>query len=214
MMMTHDVTVIVVENGVVILISNPPHHGLHFTSLTQLTWWFIILLSDLVRLWVFQSAVKFAVISRSIVSKKLAFRRFSPSWGNVSLQVCSQILADFLSLSSATICSLNIEQKMIVNSYSSSTSRQLCSNGSPRPSEDVPDGLCHSLPVNLSNTAWAQKRLINKLSGNTFGTGPSDSAIIGAGLNHRAIFCTVPKIRAQRVQTIILYLAPLPASQT
>ena len=50
------------------------------------------------------------------------------------------------------------------------TSTQLCSHGSPRPLEDVPDGLCHSLSVDLSNTGWAQKRLINKLSGNSLGT--------------------------------------------
>ena len=49
------------------------------------------------------------------------------------------------------------------------TPRQLCSNGSPRPSE-VLDGLCHSLSVDLSNTAWALTGLINELSENAFGT--------------------------------------------
>ena len=44
------------------------------------------------------------------------------------------------------------------------TSRQLCSNGSPLPSEDVPDGLSQSLSVDLSNRAWVYKRLMNKLS--------------------------------------------------
>ena len=40
---------------------------------------------------------------------------------------------------------------------------QLCPNGSPRLSE-VPDGLYHSLSVDLSNTAWAQTGLINELT--------------------------------------------------
>ena len=62
-------------------------------------------------------------------------------------------------------------------------------------SEGVPDGLCHSLSVDLSNAAWAQRRLINKLSGNTFGTRPSDSVKIGAGPSYGTIFGTVPKIR-------------------
>ena len=44
------------------------------------------------------------------------------------------------------------------------TPRQLCSNGSPRPSEEYPGGFCHSLYVVLSNTAWAQTGLINELS--------------------------------------------------
>ena len=50
---------------------------------------------------------------------------------------------------------------------------------------------------------------IDKLSGNTFGTRPSDRVIIGAGPNHSTIFGTVPKIRVQSVQTIVLYLVPL-----
>ena len=41
------------------------------------------------------------------------------------------------------------------------TPTQLCSNGSNRLSGEVPDRLCHSLSVDLSNTAWAQR--------NTFG---------------------------------------------
>ena len=45
---------------------------------------------------------------------------------------------------------------------------QLFSNGSHRPSEEFPDGLCHSLFVDLSNTTWARTELINKLSGNAF----------------------------------------------
>ena len=47
------------------------------------------------------------------------------------------------------------------------TPRQLCPNGSLQPSE-VPGGLCHSLSVDLSNTAWAQRELINRRSGNAF----------------------------------------------
>ena len=90
------------------------------------------------------------------------------------------------------------------------TPRQLCSNGSPWPSEEVPDELYHSLSVDISNIVWAQRRLINKLSGNTFGTGPSNKVIIGAEQNHSTIFGSMPKIRAQMVQTIVLYLAPLP----
>ena len=39
----------------------------------------------------------------------------------------------------------------------------------PRPLEEVPDELCHSLSVDLSNTAWTQRGLINKLPGITFG---------------------------------------------
>ena len=46
----------------------------------------------------------------------------------------------------------------------------LCSNRSSRSSEEVPGGLCHSLSVVLSNTAWAQTVLINKLSENAFST--------------------------------------------
>ena len=42
----------------------------------------------------------------------------------------------------------------------------------------------------------------------TFVTGPGESVIIGAGRNHRTIFCTVPKINAQKVQTIVLHLGP------
>ena len=82
-------------------------------------------------------------------------------------------LALSLSLSLATLCSPNIEQEMIVNYlrrvllvFELPTPRQLCSNGSPRPSEDVPGGLCHSLSVDLSNTAWAQTGLKNELSEN------------------------------------------------
>ena len=90
------------------------------------------------------------------------------------------------------------------------TPRQLCSNGSPWQSEKVPDRLFHSLSVDLSNTAWAQRKLISKLSGNTFGTRPSDSVKIGAGPNYGTIFGTMPKIQAQMVQTMVLYLAPLP----
>ena len=61
-----------------------------------------------------------------------------------------------------------------------------CSNGSPRLSE-VQNGLCHSLCVDLSNTAWVQRRLINKLSGNTIGTGPNERVKIGAGLKYGTI---------------------------
>ena len=53
--------------------------------------------------------------------------------------------------------------------FEMSTPRQLCSNGSPWPSE-VLDGLSHSLSVDLSNTPWAQAGLINELSKNAFGT--------------------------------------------
>ena len=90
------------------------------------------------------------------------------------------------------------------------TARQICSNGSPRLLEKVLDGLCHSLSVDLSNTAWAQRRLINKLSGNTFRTEPSDSVKIDAVPSYGTIFGTMPKIRAQMVQTMVLYLALLP----
>ena len=89
------------------------------------------------------------------------------------------------------------------------TPRQLCFNGPPQPSEEVPDRMYHSLSGDLSNTAWAQKRLINKLSGNTFGTGPSDSVIISAGPSPGTIYGTVPKIRALMMQNIMLYLAPI-----
>ena len=37
-------------------------------------------------------------------------------------------------------------------------------------SEEVLDGLCHFLSVDISNTAWAPTGLINELSENTFGT--------------------------------------------
>ena len=89
-----------------------------------------------------------------------------------------------------------------------STLRQLCSNGYPLPSEEVPDGLCHSLSVDPSSTAWAQTGSINELSGNTFGTGRSDSVKIGAGPSYATLFGTVSKIRAQTVQTVS-YLLPI-----
>ena len=76
-----------------------------------------------------------------------------------------------------------------------------------RPPEEIPDGLCYSLSVDLSNTAWAQRRLINKLSGNTFGTGPSGSVKIGAGPNYGTIFGIVPKIKAPTVQNVVSYIA-------
>ena len=83
------------------------------------------------------------------------------------------------------------------------TPRQLCSNGSPRLSEEILDGLCHLLSVDLSNTVWVQRRLINKLSGNTFATRPSDHVKIGAGPSYGTIFGTMPKIRAQMMQTVV-----------
>ena len=49
-------------------------------------------------------------------------------------------------------------------------STQLCSNGSPQSTEELLNGLCHSLSVDLSNTAWALTRLIYELFKNTFGT--------------------------------------------
>ena len=48
------------------------------------------------------------------------------------------------------------------------TTRQLCSNESPWPFEDVPDVMYYFLSVDLSNTTWAQRGLINKLPGNEF----------------------------------------------
>ena len=75
------------------------------------------------------------------------------------------------------------------------TPRQLCSKRSPRPSEEDPGGLCHSLSVDLLDTSWAQTGLINGRSGNTFGTGLSDSVIIGVGPNYGVIFGAVTKIR-------------------
>ena len=59
------------------------------------------------------------------------------------------------------------------------------------------------LYVDLSNTAWTQRRLINKLFGNTFGTGPSDIVKIDAGPSYGSTFGTVPKIRIQTVQTVV-----------
>ena len=35
-----------------------------------------------------------------------------------------------------------------------------------RPLEEVPDKVCHSPSVDLSNTTWAQRGLVNKLPGN------------------------------------------------
>ena len=71
---------------------------------------------------------------------------------------------------------------------------------------EVSDGLCHSLSVDLSNTAWTQRRLINKLSGNTFVTAPSDSVKIGTKSSYGTILIAVSKIRAQKVQTVVSYL--------
>ena len=59
--------------------------------------------------------------------------------------------------------------------------------------------------LNLSNTVWAQRRLINKLSRNTFGTGPSDSVKMGAGPRYDNIFGAVHKIMTHTVQTVVSY---------
>ena len=45
-----------------------------------------------------------------------------------------------------------------------------CSNKSPTPPEEFPDRLCHLPSVDLSNTTWAQRGLINKLPGNACGS--------------------------------------------
>ena len=45
------------------------------------------------------------------------------------------------------------------------TPRQNISKESPQPLEEVPDELCHPQSVDLSNTACAQRWLINKLPG-------------------------------------------------
>ena len=49
------------------------------------------------------------------------------------------------------------------------TPRQLCSNELPRPLEKVPDESYNSLSVDFSNTARAQRGVINKQPGNAFG---------------------------------------------
>ena len=64
--------------------------------------------------------------------------------------------------------------------------------------------------MDLSNPAWAQKSLIKKIFGNTFGTEPSESVIICAEPNHSTTFGTVHKIRFHTVKIIVLYLAPSP----
>ena len=51
----------------------------------------------------------------------------------------------------------------------------------------------------LSDPAWAQIGLINRLSGNVFGIGQGDSVIIGAGQNDGIVFDTMLKIRGLMV---------------
>ena len=41
--------------------------------------------------------------------------------------------------------------------------------------------------MDLSNTSWVQRRLINKLSGNTFGTEPTEKVKIGAGSSYGTV---------------------------
>ena len=48
------------------------------------------------------------------------------------------------------------------------------------------------------------EKIDNKLSGNIFGAGPSDSVKIGARPSYGTIFGTVSKVRAQTVQTVLL----------
>ena len=155
----------------------------------------------------FWKSCQFAAVSRSVRSLRsessvgltgLFCLFIDPYWFSLSVS-----LRLSLSVSLATVCCLNIEQLMIVNCWGRvpfvlelPTPGQLCSNGSPRPSEEVPGGLYHSFSVDLSETG-----LINGLSGKAFGTGPSDSVIIGAGPNHGVTFGTFIRIRPWKSMT-------------
>ena len=88
------------------------------------------------------------------------------------------------SLSRVTVRCLNIEQYFWIIMWQFSSNKWLLivdrefflsfscqhpGNLVPRPPEEVPNGLCHSQSVDLSNITWALRRLINKVPGNAFG---------------------------------------------
>ena len=107
-----------------------------------------------------------------LVSQKFTFRVLGGG-GFVSVHRLLQILSLSLVLLYA-VSRLNNKWLLIVGREFFfcvlQTARQCCSHGSPWPSEEVPNGLCHTLSVDLSNTARAQTGLINELSENAFDT--------------------------------------------
>ena len=60
--------------------------------------------------------------------------------------------------------------------------------------EEVPDDLCDPLSVDLSNTTWPQRELINKLSGNAC-VSHGIKAIIKNRYPHIVTFGTITRIR-------------------
>ena len=143
--------------------------------------------------------------------------KISEFWKNCQLEVCIQRIRSYGGGGRVPLClfidsykfSLSFyfmqsehQTKMFVNgwqrvlfAFEIPTHRKFCSNRSPQSSEEVLDGLCHSLSVDLSNTAWAQKRLINKLSENAFGTVTRIRPKEKYGDSYSTTFGTVTRIR-------------------
>ena len=83
-----------------------------------------------------------------------------------------------------------------------------CSNKPPWPLEEVPDELCYSLSVDLSNTTWAQRGLINKLPGNACGDHGTKAAIknLYQPYHHILHRCLDKNLKVSvTVPTILLY---------
>ena len=119
------------------------------------------------------------------ISLSLSFSPLSPL--SFSLPLSFSPLSLFLSFSSLSLSfsfSLSLSLLLLYEVWTTNTKWLLIVDGDfflflscqhpgnfvptdlPRPSKEVLGGLCHSLSVDLSNTAWAQAGLINELSEN------------------------------------------------